>query len=215
MRQCASHLGWVYSASHGGARHHLFSELSEGDSAVLVLVHFLDDLGGLLLTDVEATRLDQALELFASDPAVVVHVEGVECLVDVEVGLALEALSDGLSGDLTAEVLAEDGAELELGVGEEAVVAAVKRVAVIGATALGHASVVSIKGEQGVAELAHVEAAVTSCIVAGDEEVELLAGGEDTDCGKTLTKISDSDTAEVVHIEDLKSISEVEIGLQS
>ena len=31
--------------------------LSEGNSAVLVLVHFLDDLGGLLLADVELSLI--------------------------------------------------------------------------------------------------------------------------------------------------------------
>ena len=34
---------------------------------VLVLVHFIHNLGGLLLADIEAARLDQALEFFASD----------------------------------------------------------------------------------------------------------------------------------------------------
>jgi len=43
--------------------------LSERNVSVLVLVHFIHNLGGLLLADVEAARLDQALEFFASDGA--------------------------------------------------------------------------------------------------------------------------------------------------
>ena len=135
--------------------------LSEGDSAVFVLVHFLDDLGGLLLTDVEATRLDQALELFASDPAVVVHVEGVECLIDVEVGHALEALALALSCNLSLEVGPPDGAELELSVWHEAVITSVERISVVRATALNHAGVVSIESEESIREFAHIETTIT------------------------------------------------------
>ena len=41
--------------------------LSERNVSVLVFVHFIHNLGGLLLADIEAARLDQALEFFASD----------------------------------------------------------------------------------------------------------------------------------------------------
>mmetsp|Transcript_15028 Transcript_15028/g.18995 ORF Transcript_15028/g.18995 Transcript_15028/m.18995 type:complete len:542 (-) Transcript_15028:51-1676(-) len=212
---CASRCTSVYSVSHRAAGHDLLSELSEGNSAVLVLVHFLDDLGGLLVAHVEAARLDQAAELFARDGTAVVHVEGVEGIVNIEVGLALESLADGLGGDLTTEVLSPHGAELQLSVWHEAVVAAVQRVAVVRATALAHRGVVSIEGEHGVAELAHVETAVTSGIVAGDEKVELLAGGEHADGGETLAQVSHRDATEVVHVEDLEGVRQVEVGLQS
>lgn len=192
-----------------------FTYLSEGDSAVLVLVHFLNNLGGFLVADVETARLNEAAELLTSDSAIIVHVERVECLIHIEVGLTLEALADRLSSDLTAEVLSPDGAELQLGVGEEAVITAVERVAVVRATTLSHAGVVSIKGEESVAELTHVEAAVTSGVVTSHEEVELLASGEDTDGGETLAEISDSDATEVVDIKDLEGIRQVEVGLES
>ena len=99
--------------------------LSEGNSAVLIPVHFINDLGRLHLADVEAARLNQALELIASDTATIVHVKGVKSIVDVEIGHALETLTHSFGRDLTAEVLAPDSAELKLGIGQEAIITAV------------------------------------------------------------------------------------------
>ena len=99
--------------------------LSEGDSAVLIPVHFINDLGRLHLADVEAARLNQALELIASDTATIVHVKGVESIVDVEIGHALETLTHSFGRDLTAEMLAPDSTELKLGIGQEAIITAV------------------------------------------------------------------------------------------
>jgi hypothetical protein len=62
----ASRYGWLRGRE---------TYLSKRNSSVLVFVHFLDDLGGLLFADVEAARLDQALELFARDGTIVVLVE--------------------------------------------------------------------------------------------------------------------------------------------
>lgn len=204
----------VYSVADWALGHDLFSELSERNSAVLVLIHFLDDLGCLLLADVEAAGLNQSLEFLAGEGSIGVHVQGVVCLVDVEVGHAGESLTDGLSGDLGSEVGSPDGAELKLGVWHVAVIASVKRVAMVGATALDHAGVVGIKGEEGVRELTHVESTVTGGVVTRDEEVKLLAGGEDTDGGESLSELNNGDVSGVVRVEDLESIGQVKVGLE-
>ena len=147
--------------SHGALRHDLLSELSEGDSAVFILIHFLNNLCSFLITNVEATGLDQASELLARDGSIIIHVERVECLIDVEVGHALEALALALSCNLSLEVCPPDGAELELSVWHEAVITSVERISVVRATALNHAGVVSIESEESIREFAHIETTIT------------------------------------------------------
>ena len=134
----------------GAAGNDLVPEFGESDTAVLVLIHLLNDLGRFLFTDIEAARLNQALELLTSDGSVTVHVERVEGVIDVEVWLALEALPDRLSGGLAAEVLAEDRTELVAGIGKEHVIGAVHRVSVVRAAALHHVTVVWINSDKGV-----------------------------------------------------------------
>ena len=82
----------------------------------------------------------------------------------------------------------------------------------VGETTLDHAGVVSIEGKESVGELAHVKTTVTSLIVSGDEEVELLASREDTDGGETFSKLDDRETSIVVGVEDLESIRQVEVS---
>ena len=147
--------------SHGALWHDLLSKLSEGDSAVFILIHFLNNLCSFLIANVEATGLDQASELFARDGTIIIHVERVECLIDVEVGHALEALALALSGDLSLEVGPPDGAELELSVWHEAVITSVERISVVRATTLNHAGVVSIKSEESIRKFAHIETTIT------------------------------------------------------
>ena len=147
--------------SHGALWHDLLSEFSEGDSAVFILIHFLNNLCSFLIANVEATGLDQASELLARDGSIIIHVERVECLIDVEVGHALEALALALSSDLSLEVGPPDGAELELSVWHEAVISSVERISVVRATALNHAGVVSIESEESIREFAHIETTIT------------------------------------------------------
>ena len=64
--------------------------LGKGNSSVFVSVHFLNDLSGFLLANVEATGLDKALELLAGDAARAGHVKGVAGLGDVEERHAVE-----------------------------------------------------------------------------------------------------------------------------
>ena len=108
----------------------------------------------------------------------------------------------------------QDGAELELSVWQEAIVASVERVAVVGATTLDHTGVVCIESEEGVRELAHVQSAVSSGVIASHEEIHLLAGGEDADGGEALTELNDGNVTAVVDIKDLESISQVEVRLK-
>lgn len=115
----------VCSASHRALWHNLFSELSEGNSSILVFVHFLDNFGCFLLTDIEATRLDKALELLARNTAAIILVKRVESLIDIEIGHALEFLTSALGGNLTSEVGSPDSAELELSVRLVAVIASI------------------------------------------------------------------------------------------
>lgn len=199
--------------SHGALGHDLLSELSEGDSSVLVSIHFLDDLGGLLLGDVETAGLNETLELVTGDGSAIVLVEGVESLVDVEVGLSLETLAGGLSLSLRSEVGSPDGLEVGGGASAEAVVTSVDGVTVVGATTFGHGGVVSIKSEESIGELTEVEATVTGGIVSSDEEVELLGGGEDTDGGESLAELGGADPSVVVSVEHLEGVSEVKVGV--
>jgi len=50
------------------------SELSEGNSAILVLVHLLNDFIHLLLRDVEASALDDSLKFISGDTAIGIQV---------------------------------------------------------------------------------------------------------------------------------------------
>ena len=147
--------------SHGALRHDLLPELSERDSTVFILIHFLNNLCSFLIADIEATRLDQASELLAGDGTIIVHVERVECLIDVEVGHALEALALALSGDLSLEMGPPNSPELELSVGHEAIITSVKRVSVVRATSFNHAGVVSIESEESIREFTHIETSIT------------------------------------------------------
>jgi len=199
--------------SHGALGHDFFSEFSERDSTVLVSIHFLDDLGGLLLGDVETAGLDKTLELVTGDGSGIVLVKRVESLIDVEVGLSLKTLAGGLSLGLASEVSSPDGLEVGGGGSAEAVVTSVDGVTMVGATTLGHGGVVSIKGEEGIRELAGVKATVTGGIVSSDEEVELLGGREDTDGGETLTELDGADHTVVVSVEHLEGVGKVKVGL--
>ena len=199
--------------SHGALGHDLLSEFSERDSSILVSIHFLDDLGGLLLGDVETAGLNETLELITGDGSAIVLVEGVESLVDVEVGLSLETLAGGLSLSLGSHVGSPDGLEVGGSASGEAVVTSIDGVTVVGATTFGHGGVVSIKGEESIGELTEVESTVTGGIVSSDEEVELFGGGEDSDGSESFTELGGADVSVVVSVEHLEGVSEVKVGV--
>jgi hypothetical protein len=187
--------------------------LRVGHAAHLVLVELVESGGSLLLAHVEAAGLDDTLDLAGVHTAVVVKVKTVESLVHVEAGLALETLAYCLSSNLYLEVDAPHVSELDLGVGVEAVVAAVDRVLVVGGTAVEHVRVVAISGEEGIGELVEVESEILVCVVAGDEKVNLITCREHTDGREALTDVSSGDVTTEVNVEDAESVVEVEVGL--
>ena len=201
--------------SYGALGSQLALEFGERNSAILVFVHFLNNLGRFFLRDVETARLNKSLEFFSVDAAIIVHIERVEGVVHVEVWHALEALADALSSGLRSEVSSPDGLEIGGSGGHEAVIASVDRVTMVGETTLNHTGVVSIKSEECVRELAHIEATVTSGIVPGDEEIELLASWEHADSSETFSELNSTETSTVIGVEDLESICQVEVTLLS
>jgi hypothetical protein len=140
-------------------------------------------------------------------------IERVERLVGVEVGAALEALAGRLVTDHRAEVRPPDLLELIGGVRVEAVVPAVGRVAVVRAADLNIPRVVSIKWEEGVVKLTHVESSVAGGVVTSDEQVDLLLGRVHTDGVETVAKLEAGELTVVVRVEDLEGIGEVEVRL--
>jgi hypothetical protein len=187
--------------------------LRVGHAAHLVLVELVEGGGSLPLANVEAAALNDALDLAGVHAAIVVKVQAVEGLVHVEAGLALETLANGLGGNLNLEVNAPHVSELNLSVAVEAVVTAVDRVLVVGSTAVEHVRVVAISGEEGIGELVEVESQVLVGVVAGDEKVNLVAGGENADSGETLADVSSRDVAAEVNVKDAESVVQVEVGL--
>jgi hypothetical protein len=94
----------------------LIAYLRVGHAAHLVLIELFKGLGGLLLADVEATGLNDAPDLVLGHTAIIIQVKAIEGLVQIEAGLALEALADGLSSNLNLEVHAPHVSELNLSV---------------------------------------------------------------------------------------------------
>lgn len=124
-------------------------------------------------------------------------------------------MSDSLSLDLTREVCSPERAEADLSVWQEAVITSVQWVSVVGWASVHHIGIVPVQSKHSIAEFSHVKSTVTSGIVTGDEEIKLIAGWENTDGGKSVSKIVDGDGTTVVTVEDLEGISEVEVGLKS
>ena len=189
--------------------------LRVGDSAVTVVVELLGDLFGLSVRDVEATALNQSSEFVLGNHAVATQVQRVKCLVNVEVGGGSETSADGLSGALDLEVNSPHVAELNGSVGQEAVVAAVERVAIVRWASGQHTSVVAVLGKESLLKLSQTQSSVVAIIVAGDEELDFFGSGENTDGGETLSEIVDGDAAAVVLVEDLEGVRQVEIALKS
>ena len=158
--------------------------------------------------------MDHASEFILANNTIAVGIEGVEGVVDVEVWVALEALASGLCRDLSSEVSPPDVLEGAGGGWQEAVITAVDWVAVVRATAFGHTSVGSIEGKESVRELAHVQSAVTTCIIAFNEEVNLILSGENADSGKTISKLELVDLTITVRVKDLEGINHIEVRLE-
>ena len=64
-------------------------------------------------------------------------------------------------------------------------------------------------------ELSETDCAIAVCIVPLEEKVNLIVGGEHSDCGKTFTNFRSGKFSIVVGVKDVESIVQVEVGLQS
>jgi hypothetical protein len=192
----------------------LLFEFSHVDSARIVTVKLLQHWVGLLLRHVEATRLNDALDLASVDPSVGVEVERVERRVGVEVRVAVEALADGLSSDFELEVLAPHVTELDLSVGEEAIVAAVERVSVVRWATVQHVRVVRVAREESICELLEAQAVVTILVVALEEQVHLVNSGEDANSSEAVTNLALRDGASAGLVENGEGVVKVEVRLE-
>jgi hypothetical protein len=122
-------------------------------------------------------------------------------------------LADGLSSNFDLEVDAPHVSELNLGVGVEAIIAAVDGVLVVGWATVQHVGVVAVGGEEGIGELIEAQTKILVSVVTGQEKINLFTGREDTDSRETLTDVSSRNVATVVNIKNAESIVQVEVGL--
>jgi len=201
------------TVSYGGLRLNLTLEFVEGDGTILVVVEFLEDLIGLLLGHVETTALNDTLDLAGVDTAIRIQVKAVEGLNNVEVRVASESLSDGLGSDLNLEVHSPHVAELDLGVGEEAVVTSEQVVAMVRGTSVQHMSIVRILCNKGISELTKVKSVVVIYVVSSEEEINLISLGENTNSSETLSQIGLSDRTVTAMIKDGKCVVQVKVRL--
>jgi len=157
--------------------------------------------------------LDHSLQLRGAHASVVVEIERVEGLVAVEAGSGGQSVSDGLSRVLDSEVGSPHVLELEGGVGEEAVVSPNGSGSVVGGSAVDHAAVVRVVGQEGVRELVEVQASVSGLVVPSHEKIDLLAGGEHVDGVQAGSDLVAVDLSVVGDVKDVEGVSQVEVVL--
>jgi hypothetical protein len=191
----------------------LIAYLRVGHAAHLVLIELVEGLGGLLLADVEAAGLNDTLDFAGVHTSISVQVKAVEGLIQIEAGLALKALADGLSSNLNLKVHAPHVSELNLSVWVEAVITAIGRVLMVGGATVQHVIVVPVRWKESFGELIEAKTHVLVAVVAVDEKVDLIAGREDTDGRETLANVGSCNLATEVNIEDTEGVVDVEIGL--
>ena len=155
--------------------------LSKGDLAILVLVHLFNDLIDFLLGDVEASALNDSLKFISGNAAIAVEVEGVECVVDVEVWVGAELLTDSLRLVFGSKVGSPAGTELVSSSWSEAVIASVNGVLVVGWSSSDFAGVEIVESQESCLEFSSGESAVSAGVVPSDEKVNLVLGWEEPD----------------------------------
>ena len=185
--------------------------LSKGDSAILVLVHLLNDLIDFLLGDVETSALNDSLKFISGDAAIAVEVEGVECVVDVEVWVGAELLADSLRLVFSSKVGSPACSELVSRSWSEAVITSVNWVLVVGWSSSDFTGVVIVEGQESCLEFSSGESAVSVGVVPSDEEVDLILGWEETDGVESISELVGVDDTIASLVEDLEGISEVEV----
>ena len=111
--------------SHGASWPDFVCEFGEGDSSILVLVHFLYQFIDFFLGHIEASALDHPLELLSADLSGTVEIEGIEGVVHVEAGHTAEPLAHGLGLVFGSQMGPPDASEFFSGQVSEAVVTSV------------------------------------------------------------------------------------------
>ena len=203
----------ICSPSGWGSWESLLSELSEGNTAILVSVHLVDDLVDFLVRHPVPTGLDHSLELDGVNGSIVVQVKGVEGLVAVESWPGVESLSQALGGGLNSEVCPPHVLELESGVWEEAVISSNWSWGVVGWSSGHGVSVVSVVGKEGSLELVSLKSSVSALVVSLYEEINLLSGWEHVDGVQTGSELVGIDSSVSWDVEDVEGVSEVEVVL--
>lgn len=176
-------LGLSHSVSLGASWSYFIGKLSEGNSSILVLVHLIDDLFDFFLGDIESSALDDSLKFISGDAAISVKVEGVEGVVGVKVWVGTELLADGFRLVFGSKVGSPAGTELVSSSWSEAVVTSVDWVLVVGWSSSDLTGVVVVEGQESCLELVSGESAVSVGVVPSDEEVDLVLGWEESNCG--------------------------------
>ena len=185
--------------------------LSKRDSAILVLVHLVNDLIDLLLGDVETSALNDSLKFISGDATIAVEVEGVECVVDVEVWVGAELLAHRLSLVLSSKVGSPACSELVSGSCSEAVITSVDWGSVVGWSSSDLTGVVIVEGQESCLEFGSGESAVSAGVVPSDEEIDLVLGWEETDSVESVSELEGIDDTIASLVEDFEGISEVEV----
>lgn len=102
-----------------------------------------------------------------------------------------------------------------MSIGEEALVAAVERMTVVGWAPLQHVRVVVIGAEECFSELVEVKTEVSALVVASKPKVDLINGGEDADSSEAVTELGLGDGAAAAVVENCEGIVKVKVGLES
>jgi len=123
-------------------------------------------------------------------------------------------LAGAFGGVLSSEVDVPDCSVLGGGVGEEAVIAAEARHAVVGGTSLQHVGMVAVEGGEGSRELFEGQASVSIIVVTSDPELELIARRVHTTGVQSSAEVMGVNYATVVGVENLERIRQVEISLE-
>jgi len=197
--------------SLGASWSNFIGELSKGDSAILVLVHLLNDLIDFLLGDVETSALNDSLKFISGDAAIAIEVEGVECVVDVEVWVSAELLTDTLRLGLSSKVGSPAGSELVSSSWSEAVITSVNWVLVVRWSSSDLTGVVIVEGQESCLEFSSGESAVSAVVIPSDEEIDLVLGWEETDGVESISQLVGIDDTIASLVEDFEGISEVEV----
>ena len=185
--------------------------LSKGDSAILVLVHLLNDLIDFLLGDVETSALNDSLKFISGDATISVEVEGVECVVGVEVWVGAELLTDSLRLVLSSKVGSPACSELVSSSWSEAVITSVNWVLVVRWSSSDFTGVVIVEGQESCLEFSSGESAVSIGVVPSDEEIDLILGWEETNGVESVSELVGVDDTVASLVEDFEGISEVEV----